>query len=63
MQKVKVCHVSSAHSVYDDRIFFKECSSLAQQFDVHVIAIGEKDEVLNNVQIHALPKSSYKLKF
>lgn len=58
MQKVKVCHVSSAHSVYDDRIFFKECSSLAQQFDVHVIAIGEKDEVLNNVQIHALPKSS-----
>jgi hypothetical protein len=50
--------VSSAHSVHDDRIFFKECSSLAEQFDVHVIAIGEKDEVLNNVHIHALPKSS-----
>jgi glycosyltransferase involved in cell wall biosynthesis len=58
MQKVKVCHVSSAHSVHDDRIFFKECSSLADDFDVHLIAIGEKDEVLNNVQIHALPKSS-----
>ncbi len=58
MQKVKVCHVSSAHSVHDDRIFFKECSSLAEDFDVHVIAIGEKDEVFNNVHIHALPKSS-----
>ena len=58
MQKVKVCHVSSAHSVHDDRIFFKECSSLAEQFEVHVIAIGEEDEVLNNVQIHALPKNS-----
>ena len=58
MQKIKVCHVSSAHSVHDDRIFFKECSSLAENFAVHFIAIGEKDEILNNVHIHALPKSS-----
>lgn len=58
MQKVKVCHVSSAHSVYDDRIFFKECCTLTDFFEVHIIAIGEKDEILNNVNIHSLKKSS-----
>lgn len=57
-KKYKVCHVSSAHNVFDDRIFFKECCSLTEMFDVHVIAIGEKDEVSNKVNIHALPKSS-----
>lgn len=57
-KKYKVCHVSSAHNVFDDRIFFKECCSLAATFDVHIIAIGEKDEISNIVTIHALKKSS-----
>lgn len=58
MKRIKVCHVSSAHNVFDDRIFFKESSSLAHFFDVHIIAIGEKNEVSNNVTIHSLSKSS-----
>lgn len=58
MQKYRICHVSSAHNVFDDRIFFKECCSLAEIFDVHVIAIGEKNEISNNVTIHSLAKSS-----
>lgn len=57
MQKIKICHVSSAHNVFDDRIFFKECCSLTKYFDVHVIAIGEKDEISSEVNIHSLKKS------
>lgn len=58
MQKVKICHVSSAHNVFDDRIFFKECCSLTELYDVHIIAIGQKNEISNNVTIHSLKKSS-----
>ena len=56
---VKVCHVTSAHGVEDDRIFLKECISLAQNnyvvylvergstYDkdgVHIIGLGEVPE-------------------
>lgn len=38
----KVCHMTSAHNAEDDRIFFKEAVSLANnQYDVYVVAKGE----------------------
>lgn len=54
--------MSSAHNVFDDRIFFKECSTLAHSgFNVSLIAIGEKDEIINNVNVFHLtkPKSRF----
>jgi len=49
----KICHLTSVHGRYDNRIFFKECSSLASNnWEVHlVVADGKGDEVLNNVSI------------
>ena len=38
----KVCHITSAHGVEDDRIFLKECISLAQNgYAVYLVERGE----------------------
>lgn len=39
--KVRVCHISTAHTGLDDRIFWKECASLAQAgYEVTLLAPG-----------------------
>jgi len=30
MKHAKVCHISTVHSVFDTRIFYKECKTLAK---------------------------------
>lgn len=54
----KICHLTSAHSRYDIRIFQKECVSLAAKgFDVSlVIADGLPDEVIKKIKIYGVPK-------
>lgn len=49
---MKVCHITSAHSRYDVRIFEKECSSLADNgYDVSLIVNDDiEDEVKNGVK-------------
>ena len=42
---MKVCHVTSAHESNDDRIFLKECVSLAKAgYDTYLVARGESRE-------------------
>lgn len=50
---VRVCHMTSAHTRYDVRIFQKECTSLAEAgFQVYLIVDDEiEDEIKNNVRI------------
>lgn len=50
---IKVCHLSSAHTRYDIRIYMKECCSLAGAgFAVtYIVADGKGDESKNNVSI------------
>jgi len=56
---IKICHVSSAHNVLDDRIFFKECRSLSKAgFDVSIIGIGKENVNIEGVNIHALKKTN-----
>ena len=53
----KVCHLTSAHSIDDIRIFHKECVSLANNgYDVTLIACGEKgyEETKNGVKCISL---------
>lgn len=50
---MKICHLTSGHSVDDDRIFIKECSSLALfGYDVSIIGCGENNnqDVKNGVK-------------
>lgn len=50
---MKICHVTSAHSRYDTRIFYKECISLAENgYDVYLIVNDDnEDEIKSNVKI------------
>lgn len=49
----KICHITSAHSRYDTRIFIKECRSLALSgYDVSLIVNDNNDdEVVDGVKI------------
>jgi glycosyltransferase involved in cell wall biosynthesis len=56
---IKVCHISTVHNAFDDRIFHKECVSLAKAgFDITLIVKHDKNEVVNGVKISALSKNS-----
>lgn len=49
--KVRVCHFTSTHNSNDQRVFFKECSSLSKYgYDVYLVAKGESYEK-NGVKI------------
>jgi glycosyltransferase involved in cell wall biosynthesis len=48
----KVCHMTSAHPVYDIRIYHKECCSLAKLgYEVYLVAPNCKEEVNHGVHI------------
>ncbi|MFY8021333.1 MAG: glycosyltransferase [Bacteroidia bacterium] len=61
MNKPIVCHFSSVHSIDDTRVFHRECVSLAQDFQVTYIGIGDFKGDRNGVQVIGLKASKSKL--
>jgi glycosyltransferase involved in cell wall biosynthesis len=58
-EKPKICHITTVHSLFDTRIFYKECLSLLKAgYDVNLIVQHDKDEIIDGVKIIALPKVS-----
>lgn len=56
---INICHISTAHSVKDIRIFYKECISLANAgFEVSYIVSHERAEIIDGVNIITLPFTS-----
>lgn len=52
MRKLKVCHVTSVHNPFDDRIYLKECVSLEKAgYQVAILSRGEK-LVKNRIQFY-----------
>jgi glycosyltransferase involved in cell wall biosynthesis len=50
--KKKVCVLTTAHQADDVRIFYKECTSLAEAgYEVHLIANHDKEETVNGICI------------
>ncbi|SKA20394.1 Glycosyltransferase involved in cell wall bisynthesis [Chitinophaga eiseniae] len=57
-----VCHMTSAHTRYDIRIFIKECISLTKWYKVYqIVADGKEDEVKDGVHILNVGKSGSRL--
>jgi glycosyltransferase involved in cell wall biosynthesis len=57
--KVRVCHVSTAHTGLDDRIFWKECTSLAQAgYEVVLLAPEVPAGIIQGVSCIALRHES-----
>lgn len=62
-KSIKICHVSSAHDRTDDRIFLKECISLAEAgYDVSYVVQSEVSEDDQGVHIVAIPKRKSRIK-
>lgn len=59
-QKIKVCHITSAHPRYDQRILFRECVSLREAgYEVTLLVNDEmKDENIKGIKIKST-KTSY----
>ncbi len=51
-----ICHFSTVHHVWDTRVFYRECVSLATRHQVTLIAIGEKSGLINGVKIIGISK-------
>jgi len=55
--QLKICHITSVHRAFDNRIFHKECKALvAAGYDVTLIAQNDRNEVIDGVRILALPR-------
>lgn len=61
MNKTVICHVTSVHPWNDGRIFRKECTSLAKQYEVYLIAPNVDDNTVNNVHIKGVVLSLSRL--
>lgn len=58
MQKIKICHLTTVHPVFDHRILYKECKTLVKAgYEVYLVVTHDIDETIDGVNIVALPKS------
>lgn len=54
---MKVAHLTSVHKQNDNRIFYKECVTLANEgYDVTLIVVGGESRVLDGVNIISYPR-------
>lgn len=53
---INICHFTSAHHPLDDRIFYKQCLSLSQEFNVYIIAPFDRDFTEQNIKIIHIKK-------
>lgn len=53
---MKICHFSTVHSIWDTRVFQRECVSLAKHHQLTLIAIGEKSGLIKGVNVIGIKK-------
>lgn len=56
-KSIRVVHLTSVHTPFDTRIFYKQLQSLLKAgYNVILIAVHTHDEVVDGVQVRAVPK-------
>lgn len=61
--KNKVCVITTVHSIYDPRIFYKEALSLSGSgYDVTLVAPHDCNEIIDGIRIVALPQNQGRLR-
>lgn len=58
----RICHVTSIHPANDVRIFFKECLSLAERYEVFLIAPNVEDAVVEGIHRIGVPLPAGRIK-
>ncbi len=53
---LRVCHISTVHTPFDQRIFHRECWSLARAgYEVHLLTqLDQPERIVDGVHVHAL---------
>ncbi len=60
--KTKICHITTVHTPFDTRIFYKECKSLKNAgYEVSLIVQHDNNEVVDDIKIIPLPKPKTRL--
>lgn len=61
MNKISICHLTSAHERYDPRIFYKQCCSLTKTYDVSLVVSDtfgyEKKNQVNIIDLNIKKKN------
>ncbi len=62
MIKKKICILTTVHNAFDQRIFYKQAKTLVNAFyDVTLVAQHDRNEIVDGVNIIALPKPKNRL--
>lgn len=62
-RQCRVCHVTTVHPAFDNRIFFKMCTSLADAgYDVTLLCARAASQIRNSVNIVGFPGHTQRLK-
>lgn len=60
--KTKVCHITTVHKENDNRIFYKECTSLRKDgFHVTLLCAGSISSVKEGIEVIGLPKNKNRI--
>lgn len=58
----KICHMTSVHSRFDTRIYYKYCQATNEQYNTSfIVADGKGFETINDIDIHDVGKSEGRL--
>ncbi len=49
--KQRVCHISSVHNALDTRIFYRFCKTLSARYEVSLIAVHPRAEIISGISI------------